>query len=199
MNNSRRIEGEDLEKYRFAFDMHRCTWNDMWEVFGWFLLAHTVFLAFLLRTVAERQSYACFSLDSFVTGFVGLVLCIPWLATNSRCRQYADFRFKEAKSLEPSGWGMLKERGEEFSKSGISGVGRIMPTRYAGRAVIVTFLVVYLAAVAFSGPWCPKEGARAQQQPTEAIREQTPLQADTLQTEVAEPTPKLGAQGEGDE
>lgn len=134
-----------------------------WQTFGAFLLAHTVFLAFLLQSLSTTPATA-WRPGAFVAAILGSLLCVPWLAALLRSSANHKFRMAQAKSTEPRGWNLLAKDGESFAEGNsviISGktyripwLSRLLRTTLSAKILIAFFAVAYLIAVYLSGPWC---------------------------------------------
>ena len=107
-------EDKILQKYQIAIETMRYEGQLLWQIFNAFLLAHTVFMAFLLQAAFNLQA-GSHNIGSFIAGVIGILLCIPWMATYQRSSEYYIFRMIQAREAEPDGWGFLKDKSEDFS------------------------------------------------------------------------------------
>ncbi|MFB0544256.1 MAG: hypothetical protein ACETVN_00965 [Asgard group archaeon] len=159
MNKEKPAKG----KYEFAHEHVRYEGQLMWQIFGSFLLPHTVFLAFLLPSALGRGDIVGYHLGSFCTAAVGLLLCIPWFASYRRSSDYYEFRMAQAKEAEPSGWHLLKGDAEKFAEGKpviiegkryrVRWVARKLRTARSVPVVIVVFVIIYLGLFILRGPW----------------------------------------------
>lgn len=149
--------------YLAALDYVKYEGQLFWQAFEALLLAHTVFLAFLLQAAFGTQQIPDFQLGTFLGGIVGFLLCIPWATVYSRSSAYYVFRIAQAKEKEPTGWELLKGAGERFSAGEkvqvgdrhyrIGWLGRVLKTQRSAPLVIVVFGLVYIGITVVCGPW----------------------------------------------
>ncbi len=111
MNN----DSNKIQEYLTTLEHVRYEGQLLWQIFGAFLLAHTVFVAFLLQATFGSGQVAQYRLGTFIAGFSGLLLCIPWMASYLRSSAYYIFRMLQAREKEPSNWSLIKGKGENFS------------------------------------------------------------------------------------
>jgi hypothetical protein len=111
----------DRDRYSVAVEQVRFEGHLLWQIFGAFLLAQTVFLAFLLPAFSQEVLHSRPSV--FISAFVGLLLCVPWFATYRRSSDYYCFRMAQARELEPEGWNILRGDGVAFSDGKLVLVG----------------------------------------------------------------------------
>jgi len=156
-------ESKSMDSYTNALEQVRYEGQLLWQIFSAFLLAHTVFLAFLLQTAFGSGRMNSYHPGVFLASVVGGLLCIPWAASYSRSSDYYTFRMAQAREAEPTGWNLLKGEGEQFSagrsvKIGtqthrVSWLGRVLRTKRSVPLLIAFFALVYLGIFALSGPW----------------------------------------------
>lgn len=149
--------------YRVALEQVRYEGQLLWQIFGAFLLAQTVFMAFLLQATFTQPLVLTFRVGPFVAALIGLVLCLPWAATYLRSSAYYIFRMAQAREAEPEGWKLLKDVGEAFSEGRQVKVGatpyqvgwlsRNLRTKHSVPVIIVVFVIVYFGILVISGPW----------------------------------------------
>jgi len=162
MRNAMNDDNPNIQSYLVAIEHARYEGQMLWQIFTAFLLAHTVFLAFLLQT-AFVQQVGMFRPGVFIAGIVGLLLCIPWIATYQRSTAYYRFRMAQAREAEPTNYRLLKGVGEEFSTGKkvkvdqalhqLGWLARKLNTSRSIPALIVVFALVYLSVLFTSGPW----------------------------------------------
>ena len=151
------------DRYRIALQWVQYEGGLLWQIFGAFLLPHTIFLAFLLQAVLGADLPAD-QPGCFWPSVIGLVLCIPWWAAYNRNSAYYKFRLAQAKDTEPEGWELLNgpvERfadGHEVTVGGGTlrhkGISRLLNTRRSVTLMIAIFAVVYFGiAILSSSYW----------------------------------------------
>ncbi|WP_297488095.1 hypothetical protein [Thermococcus sp.] len=153
----------DIAKYSVALELVKYEGQLLWQIFGAFLIAHTVFLSFLLQSLLTTPLTGQYQPSRFIAALVGLFLCIPWASSYFRSSDYYIFRMAQARDAEPPGWGFIGVRGEQFSKGlpvEIAGVeyrinwfSRVLRTKRAVPLIILTFAFIYLYILLQTGPW----------------------------------------------
>jgi len=151
------------DKYQSALEHVRYEGQLLWQIFGAFLLAHTVFLAFLLQSALGREQIVGYSSGSFFASLVGFLLCIPWIASYLRSSAYYEFRMAQAKEAEPDSWNLLKRNGEKFAEGEEVTIGekkyrvrwfsRVLRTKRSVPLLIAFFIIIYLIILILNGPW----------------------------------------------
>ena len=111
-------------KYEAISEQAHFDGEHRWNVFASFLLAQTVFTAFLLQSglttpLCSSRLGPCFA------GLLGLILCLPWYATYRRLNAYYEYRIAQAREIEPSGWHRYSDDGKRFSEGAEVEVGNI--------------------------------------------------------------------------
>lgn len=149
-------------RYRIALEQVRYEGQLLWQIFGAFLLAHTVFLAFLLQSAFNGDSPG-YRLSVFFPGLLGLFLCLPWFASYLRSSDYYIFRMAQAKEAEPEDWNIIRGNGEVFSKGDsveiggrfyrVNWLGRVLRTKRSVPALVLAFALAYAGLVVWRGPW----------------------------------------------
>jgi len=162
MNN----DSDSIREYLTALEHVRYEGQLLWQIFGAFLVAHTVFLAFLLQATFGGEQVVQYRLGTFIGGFIGFLLCIPWMASYFRSSAYYIFRMLQAREKEPSEWNLIKGKGEDFSAGKcvtvsdetcqVPWIARLLPTKRSVPLLIIVFAVVYATVVIVSGPCWPK-------------------------------------------
>jgi len=178
----------DHSKYTVALKILIQEGQLYWQTYGAFLLAHTVFLAFLLQSISCSPA-TVWRPGAFVAGILGFLLCIPWLAALLRSSANHTFRMAQAKSAEPHGWNLLKIDGENFAEGNsvtindqqyrIPWLPRILRTTFSAKTLIALFAVAYLIAVYLSGPWwaSPHQSKASTEMTPYSERSQIPMMA----------------------
>ena len=148
--------------YQTALEHVRYEGELLWLTFEAFLLPQTIFLAFLVQSAFGGEEIVGWRPAVFVAGAVGLLLCFPWAGAYKRRASYCVLRMAQAREAEPLQWRLLKT-GERFAQGRtvevggkpyrIGLIGRALRTARSAPILILVFGMVYLAAVALSGPW----------------------------------------------
>lgn len=156
-------ESKSIDKYQSAIEQVRYEGQLLWQIFGTFLLAQTVFLAFLLQSALGREPIVGYHLGNFFAALVGLLLCVPWAASYLRSSYYYIFRMAQARESEPSTWNLIKGDGEKFAAGCEVTIGeksyrvgwfaRVFRTQYSVPLLIVFFVMIYLGIFILNGPW----------------------------------------------
>ena len=157
-------ENESEAKYQTAIAQLRHDAQLSWQIFGSFLVAHSLFLAFLLHALVGQQQIVAPSIEVSFVALAGFLLGFLWLASHGRSSAYYHLRMAQAKYAEPSGRNLLKEDGENFSKGervSIGGVphprmpylSRVLSTRYSAPLLIKIFMLIYLIILIRYLPW----------------------------------------------
>jgi len=121
--------------YTQALEQVRYEGQLLWQIFGAFLLAHSVFLAFLLQSAFSTPG-AGFKPSVFYPGLLGAFLCLPWFAAYTRSSDYYIFRMAQAKAMEPDGWNLIKGVGEQFAGGeAVVVAGRCYRVNWLGRTL----------------------------------------------------------------
>jgi hypothetical protein len=152
----------DTEHYAHALEQVRYEGQLLWQIFGAFLLAHTVFVAFLLQSAFSNTAPG-FQASVFYPAMLGAILCLPWYATYSRSSDYYIFRMAQAKALEPAGWNLIQGQGEQFSagkpvviageRYRVNWLGRMLRTKRSVPLLLLSFLAAYVTLMIWRGPW----------------------------------------------
>lgn len=153
---------EQLEKYKCFLEQMRYDADLLWRFFGVFLLPHTIFLAFLLRSFGT-ETFIVWDLGIFIAAIAGSVLCLFWMAVCLRCVAYYHFSVALAREMEPKNWGLMKGRREDFRKGcsvkieggcyPIKWYQKIIKVRHGLYTVIWIFFAIYIIIIIFRGPW----------------------------------------------
>lgn len=156
------VPSSDPDQYAHALEQVRYEGQLLWQIFGAFLLAHTVFLAFLLQS-SFNTAVPGFQSAVFYPALLGALLCLPWYAAYSRSSDYYIFRMTQARSLEPAGWNLIQGQGVQFSAGNavdiggqsyrVNWLGRVLRTKRSVPLLLLSFLGAYLALVVWRGPW----------------------------------------------
>src|SRR5690349_3000755 len=102
------------QQYQAALEHLKFEGELLWQIFGAFLLAHTVFMAFLLQVL--NKPLPANHPGGFWGSLVGLLLCLPWYSSFLRNSAYYDFRMAQARAAEPPTWHLLREAGQQFAE-----------------------------------------------------------------------------------
>ena len=149
--------------YREALELVRYEGALMWQIFGAFLLAHTVFLAISLGTALDGSVLVSWRLGAFCAGLLGLLLCLPWWSSYRRSSSYYILRMAQAREKEPPNWDLIDGVGRRFSNGNcvmvggqchkIRGAAKWLRTKRGVPALIISFVLAYAFVIAVSGPW----------------------------------------------
>lgn len=141
-----------FERYKIAVEQVRYEGKLGWDNFRTFLIAHTIFIGFLLKGAFESQDI--YSIESFCVSLIGIWLCIAWWATKERNHAYYIFRMAQARELEPDGWNYFKGKGQKFSDGEsvkiekkpyqIHKLGRKLRKPAATKSILGAFFFAYL-------------------------------------------------------
>ncbi len=153
---------ERIEVFKIAHETMRYEGALLWQIFGAFLLIHTVFAGFLAQSEITASSLE-FRPGPFFGAVIGLSLCIPWWASYSRNAAHYRYHLARLRELEPEGWHLYGGDGHAFSSGRRVTVfgethelgwfaqrvrsGRMVPP------VILVFCFVYAVILIATGPW----------------------------------------------
>ena len=156
-------DSTNIQEYLTALDQVKYEGQLLWHIFSSFLLTHTIFVAFLLHSSFGATTFFNYRIGSFVAGFVGLLLCLPWAGSYLRSSAYYIFRMAQAREKEPQNWDLIRNKGELFSAGEevnignepyeISGLAKVLRTKRSVPLLIIVFAFVYLFVIIASGPW----------------------------------------------
>lgn len=159
-------DSEKIQEYLSALEHVRYEGQLLWQIFGAYLLAHTVFLAFLLHAIFAAGSVVQWRIATFIAGVIGLLLCVPWMASYLRSSAYYVFRMAQARAKEPSGWNLIGGDGKDFAAGKrvtvdgesyqIPGIAQVLRTKRSVPLLVAVFAVVYLGVAVASAPWWPE-------------------------------------------
>jgi hypothetical protein len=157
---------KDQQRYSAALDLLGQERQLFWQTFSAFLLAHTVFMAFLLQAVSHSD-IPSWSPVLWLASWLGFILCVPWLAAQWRTSAYNDLRMAQAREAEPAPWRLLKDISQAFAEGNrviIEERPFQLPrlirrlrlrTTYSVMALIGLFAVMYVVIAILTGPWSP--------------------------------------------
>lgn len=150
-----------MDRYQAALTLLNQERQPFWQTFAGFLLAHTVFLAFLLQSLAPGSMRA-WRPATCGAGILGLVLCVPWLLAHLRTTAYLRFRVAQVREAEPTEWQLVAGRGQRFAEGeavSVDGSRNQMPclarlgTTYFVTALVLLFALTYASIVFAAAPW----------------------------------------------
>jgi hypothetical protein len=151
----------DKEKYSAAIAILYDEGQFYWQTFGAYLVAHTVFLGFLLQSLAHYQDAHLILL--FYASIYGLILTIPWLASLCRNSGYFRLRIEQARMAEPLGWNLIDKDGKAFAEGEKVKIGteclqmpwiaRKLKNRMSATFLIICFAIAYVLISVISNPW----------------------------------------------
>ncbi|HCT94992.1 MAG: hypothetical protein A2X19_09505 [Bacteroidetes bacterium GWE2_39_28] len=157
----------ELEKYKIAIDLLKYEGVMLWQIMSAYMIVNTVFLGFISQAAFKDYKDYTFHYDPicFLAGIFGLILIVPWLGTFLRNSDYYHFRMAQSKKVEPDGWCLLRDNGEDFAKGRevqIEGkryqivcLGRLMRNKRAVYWMIALFGIIYSILIILFGPWWP--------------------------------------------
>jgi len=157
---------KNQQRYSAALDLLGQERQLFWQTFSAFLLAHTVFMAFLLQAVS-RSDIPSWSPGLWLTSWLGFMLCGPWLAAQWRTSAYNDLRMAQAREAEPVPWKLLRDIGQAFAEGNRVTIEERpfqlprlirrlrLRTTYSVMALIGLFAAMYVVIFILTGPWSP--------------------------------------------
>lgn len=153
----------DLKAYKTAIDLYKFEGSLSWQIFGIFLVAHAIFVSFLLRSVFTNSGIIYCDSGNFIASIIGFILCIFWLTCRQRNAGYHKFRLAQAKKYEPEEFNIVKGEIEKFGKGKkvkyndknlkMSFPANIIKTSFSAGIVIVIFSSFYIFIIIISYPW----------------------------------------------
>lgn len=150
----------NIARYQAAADNEKYEGDMVWQTFSAFLLAQTIFLAFLLQSLFGKNNSIGYYPGVCFAAFFGFIICIPWFLSFKRSMAYLDLRRDQAKDAEPDGWNLLKGESVEEKYFIIPKwipkiIADKLTTRFSVALLIFFFAIVYLVIIFLSGPWNP--------------------------------------------
>jgi len=150
-----------IEKYKICLEMTRYEGDLLWKIFGNFLLANTVFIAFIVSNLFNKPLFT-YRLEIFIFGIIGFIFSILWMSTYLRNSKFYIFRMLQAREAEPDGRNIINGNGINFSKGSsvivsdekikINWLGRIFRTKRSIPIFIFLFVAIYISSI-LCGPW----------------------------------------------
>src|SRR5438876_555055 len=104
----------DPQRYIAALGLLNQERQLFWQTFTAFLVAHTVFMAFLLQMVSRPGILWSWAPGAFWASILGCVLSILWLTAHRRTAAYNRLRMAQAREAEPRSWKFLRD-GQSFA------------------------------------------------------------------------------------
>ena len=158
-----RSSEKNLEKFKCLLEYFKYEELLSWQIFGAFLLAHTVFLAFILSAGFREKELLGWDPGIFITAVVGFLLCVAWWASYRRSSAYVLLRRAQTREEEPSDLNLIGGEAEGYSEGNSMIVGgtryeiegwlaRRLKTRHGMAFVIIVFFVVYLFVIVSRSP-----------------------------------------------
>lgn len=148
-----------IARYQAAAENEKYEADMVWQTFSAFLLAQTIFLAFLLQSLFGQNYVVHFAFGTNIAAIFGLLICVPWMISFYRSMAFFNLRSKQARSAEPEGWDLLKGESvdEHFKISNWvpQSVARKFTTRCSVVLLIWFFIGIYSLIIILSGPWMP--------------------------------------------
>jgi hypothetical protein len=147
----------DIERYLQAAENEKYEADMVWETFNAFLLAQTIFLAFLLQSNFSKDYKLGYNLGTNIASLFGLLLCFPWITSFYRSMVIFNYRAKQARLLEPEGWNLLNDSIEDLHLKYYPHIPIIISKRLTTRCSVVMliwlFILIYLILIFISSPW----------------------------------------------
>lgn len=142
------VQNEAGNRYSYAIQLLLKESDVYWQTYSAFLVAHGVFLAFLLDSDYKDDHRI------LAAAVLGFILCIPWIASLERNRAKYKLRMEQAKAFEPKNWNLLAKDGADFAEGKcvvINGqclrmplIARILRSNPAARFLILVFAAAYV-------------------------------------------------------
>lgn len=147
-----------IARYQVAADNEKYEAEMVWQTFSAFLLAQTIFLAFLLQSSFAKNNLITYNFGTNVAALFGLLICIPWMISFYRSMAFLNLRSKQARLAEPEGWNLLvgesvEEHHYKISKLIPDKIAKKFTTRCSVALLIWFFIGIYLIIICLSGPW----------------------------------------------
>jgi hypothetical protein len=153
--------------YTIAVEHARYEGALLWQVFGAFLLAHTVLMVLIGQSLARDHHWFDSEPVAFVGSIFGTLMFLPWFTSFQRNSAYYKLRMAQARQAEkelnlPDTWWLIAGEAPAFSQgAGVDVAGRhhrIPPparwfnTQYAAGAMPWLFLAAYIASAIHTFP-----------------------------------------------
>jgi hypothetical protein len=158
---------QDHQRYTAALGLLNQERQLFWQTFTAFLVAHTVFMGFLLQAVS-RTGLRNWAPEVFVASGIGLVLTGLWYVAHRRTAAYNRLRMAQAREAEPRSWKFLRD-GQSFAHGNSLTIDndacRLPRPRWLSRrltttcvvtALISLFAVIYAFVALLTAPWWPQ-------------------------------------------
>lgn len=151
-------DGVEIARYQAAAEHEKYEGEMVWKTFSAFLLAQTIFLAFILQPSFGKYYVVAFKLGTNLAAIFGLLICIPWIISFYRSMAYLNLRHDQAKSVEPVGWDLLTKDPVEtkhfkLSPMVLKMIAKRFTTRCSVLLLIWFFIGMYIMIIILSGPW----------------------------------------------
>ena len=154
---------DEKTAYKILIDLYKYEGQISWQIFGIFLIAHTVFISFLMNSVFNDEKLFFSNIDDFISSIIGILLSIFWLSCRQRNAGYHMLRLHQAKALEDDNLTIFKGDSDELAQSNrviidntsikIEFPGNKIKTKTSARFVIWIFFIFYLFIFISRGPW----------------------------------------------
>lgn len=153
----------NLEAYKTAIDLFKFEGSLCWQIFGIYLIVHTIIISFLFELIRKYSTILNFNIFLFSAGLIGFFITILWVACYQRNSGYHKLRLFQAKKFEPEDFKILNGEAVDFAKTGISKIyGEYVKMEYFGKkirtklAIRLLFDLVgafYIFIIIAYGPW----------------------------------------------
>ena len=154
---------DEKTAYKILIDLYKYEGQISWQIFGIFLIAHTVFISFLMNSVFNDEKLFFSNIGDFISRIIGMLLCVLWLACRQRNAGYHMLRLNQAKFLEDEKLKIFKGESDELAQGNqininntpikIEFPGNYIKTKISARIVIGIFFLFYLFIFIIRGPW----------------------------------------------
>jgi hypothetical protein len=158
--NNTMDDKEIIARYQAAAENEKYEAQMVWQTFSAFLLAQTIFLAFLLQSLFGKGNINGFYPGIYISAIFGLVICAPWTISFYRSMAFFNLRVDQAKNAEPEGWNLLNGKSIENGYYDFSPIfpkyfSKYLTTRCSVVFLIWVFILIYTTILLLSGPWNP--------------------------------------------
>jgi len=159
MNDKLKLTTEEkIARYQAAADNEKYEAEMVWQTFSAFLLAQTIFLAFILQSSFAKDNLVKFNFGTNIAALFGLLICLPWMISFYRSMAFFNYRSKQAKITEPEGWDLLNggSVNEQYYRKIRwipKRISKYFTTRCSVALLIWFFIGIYITIIILTGPW----------------------------------------------
>jgi hypothetical protein len=153
---------DKLEAYKIAIDLHKYEGSLSWQIFGIYLIIHTIIISFLSELIRKYSPFLDFNIFLFFAGLIGLFITVLWIACYQRNSGFHKLRLFQAKEFEPKDFKILNGPAEDFANRGITKYGEDIEMEYFGKKIKTKLAfrllfglvsVFYIFIIIAYGPW----------------------------------------------